>query len=131
MVIFRRTDTKSELVRALHEIMMGETRLWLLRTLISLELATWDVYNFAVNQAGLRFTIKALDWPTMKSALKAKLRDTLATLTIYRRKKSLLEERLKREAGENFTSLKRMLRPLLKPIRIERETRMKKFRKKD
>ena len=77
MVIFRRTDTKSELVRALNEIMMGETRLWLLRTLISLELATWDVYNFAVNQAGLRFTIKTLDWPTMKSALKAKLRDTL------------------------------------------------------
>ena len=132
MVIFHRNNinTKSELERALYEIMMGETRLWLLRTLISLELATLDVYNFAVNQAGLRSTIKTLDWPTMKSALRAKLRDTVATLTIHRRRISVLEEKLKSEAGENFKSLKKIIRPLLKPINMEREKRMKKFKNK-
>ena len=42
----------------------------------------------------------------------------------------MLEEKLKREAGENFTSMKRILRPLLKPVNIEREKRMKKFKNK-
>ena len=62
-------NTKSELQKALFEVMMEETRLWLLRTLISLKI------------------VQALDWPTMKSAMRAKSRDTVATLTIYRRKK--------------------------------------------
>ena len=68
MVIFNRTN--DELQRTLKDIMMGETRLWLLRTLLKLELVTWDIYNFAVKQADLRVTLTSLDWPTMRSALK-------------------------------------------------------------
>ena len=58
MVHFNRN--KEKLGEALHNIMMGETRLWLLKKLLNLELVTWDIYNFAVKQADLRSTIKSL-----------------------------------------------------------------------
>ena len=45
--------TKEKLAKALHEIMMGETRLWLLHNLLKLELVTLDMYNFACKQAEL------------------------------------------------------------------------------
>ena len=35
-----------ELSGALENIMLGETRLWLLKTLLSLKLVTWDIYYF-------------------------------------------------------------------------------------
>ena len=35
---------KRELSGALEDIMLGETRLWLLKTLLSQKLVTWDIY---------------------------------------------------------------------------------------
>ena len=108
---------KEKLAKALHEIMMGETRLWLLHNLLKLELVTWDIYNFARKQAELRTTLKSLDWPTMKAALKIKIRDTLLTLTKQRREKSWLEQMLQNSEGSS--SIKHLMRPLNKPIKNE------------
>ena len=98
MVILSRA--KEELVGAMQSIMLGETRLWLLRSLVHLRLATWDIYNFAANQADLRIVIKSLDWHTMESALRTKIKDIMASLKIARRKKSDLELKLERERQE-------------------------------
>ena len=75
-----------ELSGELHEIMYGETRLWLLEKLLSRQLVTWDIYYFAVKQAGLRDSIKSLDWPTMGAALRVKIRDITSTLTLSTQK---------------------------------------------
>ena len=69
-----------ELKRTLHSMMMEDTKAWLIRRLLRNKLATWDIYNFAVQQAGLKTSIKSLDWHTMSSALQAKLKDTKQTL---------------------------------------------------
>ena len=82
---------KTELKRALRDIMMQETKAWLIKTLLKTGLATWDIYFFAKKQAGIRSINRNLDWQTMSSALRAKLRDILTKLTEYRRVKSGLE----------------------------------------
>ena len=110
---------KEELVEALHKIMMEETRLWLLNRLLKLELVTWDIYYFASKQADLRSTLKSLNWPTMKAALKIKIKDTLVTLTLYRREKSRLELAIRNLT--NLASIKHLTKPMNKPINKERK----------
>ena len=119
-----------ELSGELHEIMYGETRLWLLEKLLSRQLVTWDIYYFAVKQAGLRDSIKSLDWPTMVAALRVKIRDIASTLTRHRRKKSQLELEMNNLLNWEKGALKKVMRPLLKPIRDEKRTRLKKFERK-
>ena len=123
---------KRELSGALEDIMLGETRLWLLKTLLSQKLVTWDIYYFAVKQAGLRDNIKSLDWPTMSAALKSKIKDVIQTLTKHRRKKSYTERKISdlSEDGRKDISLRRIIRPLLEPIKKLKKARMKKFEMK-
>ena len=64
-----------ELKKTLHKMMMEDTQIWLIKTLLRMKLATWDIYNFATKQADLRTTIKSLDWKTINCALRMKLRD--------------------------------------------------------
>ena len=66
---------KLELKKALQNIMIEETKAWLIKSLLRTRLATWDIYHFAKQQAGLRSILRHLDWQTMSSALRAKLRD--------------------------------------------------------
>ena len=71
---------KTELKKTLHKMMLEDTRSWLVKTLLKMKLATWDVYNLAKKQADLRTTNKALDWKTINCALRTKLRDIRLTL---------------------------------------------------
>ena len=71
---------KTELKKTLHKMMLEDTRSWLVKTLLKMKLATWDVYNLAKKQADLRTTNKALDWKTINCALRTKLRDMRLTL---------------------------------------------------
>ena len=82
---------KIELKKTLHRLMMEDTRIWLVKTLMKQKLATWDVYNFAANQASLRTTVKTVDWRTINAALRAKLKDIKLTLEREKRKKSKIE----------------------------------------
>jgi len=100
---------KIELKKTLHRMMLEDTRIWLIKTLLRMKLATWDIFNFAVKQAGLRTTLKSLDWQTMKSALRAKLSDARLTLNKEKRKKSKIEQSIKRD----FSSEKNILKQLM------------------
>ena len=106
-----------ELSGALEDIMLGETRLWLLKTLLSLRLVTWDIYYFAVKQADLRDNMKTLDWPTMRAALKAKIRDVKLTLTKNRKRKSHIERNISMTSLErgDGARLRETMKHLLEP----------------
>ena len=128
MVIF--DGLKLKLKKALHGVMMEETKKWLIRALLRARLATWDIYNFAINQAGLRTTIRTLDWQTMSAALRAKLRDTTTTLTAFRREKSAAELQIRQEFNECGLTLKQILAPWKKIVKRERKERINRFRQK-
>ena len=122
---------KIELKKALQDIMEEETKAWLIRTLLRTRLATWDIYHFAKNQAGLRTVIKHLDWQTISSALQAKLRDILSTLTHYRRKKSRLECKIiESNCEENNKILKQILAPWKKEVKRDKIKRLDQFKAK-
>ena len=121
-----------ELSGALEDIMLGETRLWLLKTILSLRLVTWDIYYFAVKQADLRDNMKTLDWPTMRAALKAKIRDVKLTLTKNRKRKSHIERKISMTSLErgDGSRLRETMKRLLEPIRKKRRMRLNKFETK-
>ena len=121
---------KIELKKALQDIMQEETKSWLIRTLLRSKTATWDIYYFAKNQAGLRTVHKNLDWQTMSAALRAKLRDILSTLTHYRRIKSKLECNIREYDCENKKFLKQLLAPWKREIKKEKKKRLELFKNK-
>ena len=121
---------KIELKKALQNIMIEETKAWLIKTLLKTRLATWDIYHFAEKQAGLRTTLKNLDWQTMSSALRAKLRDIKTTLTYLRRSKSKLELDIKEKYWDTTNILKQIMAPWKGIIKQEKRERIKKFRSK-
>ena len=42
---------RKELKKTLHKMMIQDTQIWLIKTLLRIKLATWDIYNFATNKA--------------------------------------------------------------------------------
>ena len=121
---------KLELRKALQNIMLEETKAWLIKTLLKQKLATWDVYYFARKQADLRINIKALDWSTMSSALRVKLRDMKLTIKTWRRRKSWAEDNIKKYYGVNINPLKQIIAPWKKMIKQEKQCRLDKIKEK-
>ena len=108
---------KLELKRSLHNMMMEDTKAWLLRSLLRNKVATWDVYKFAKHQADLRTSIKSLDWQTVSAALRAKLRDTQQTLIFEQRRKSRMELTIRQEFRHKNITLKQLMAPWKNEIR--------------
>ena len=121
---------KSELRKTLHSIMMEESKSWLIRSLLRNKIATWDIYKFAENQADLRTSIKSLDWPTMNTALRAKLKDIKQTLIQEKKKKSKVEYILEHELRDRNITLKQLMNPWKKDIRKEKVHRILTLKKK-
>ena len=121
---------KTELKKTLHKMMMENTRLWLVRKLLKKKLATWDIYNFAIKQADLRTTIKSVDWQTVNSALRAKLKDIRHTLNEERRKKSRIERELKILLVSQGLKLKQIMLPWRILFRKEKKDRLEHFKNK-
>ena len=99
----------TELEKVLHTIMMEESTVWLINSLLKAKLSTWDVFNFASKQADLRTTIKTIDWQTVRVALAAKVKDAKATLKNMRRRKSYLELEIRTNYSERGLTLKQIL----------------------
>ena len=121
---------KLELKKALQNIMIEETKAWLIRSLLRKRLATWDIYHFAKNQAGIRTIHRHLDWQTMGSALRAKLRDIISSLTHFRRVKSKLECQIRELKPEDDKILKKVMSPWKKTVKEEKGKRLDSFREK-
>ena len=63
------SGTESNLLMISTKAMEDETRVLLLKELMSRNLATFDIYNFAYNQAMVRSVIKEPDSLTIKRAM--------------------------------------------------------------
>ena len=71
------------LTETLKFIMKTECRIWLIKSLLKLDLCTRDIYFFALNQARMRVEDKLLDKQTVRAAMNTKLRDLRMVLTPY------------------------------------------------
>ena len=121
---------RKELKKTLHKMMIQDTQIWLIKVLLRLRLATWDIYNFATKQADLRTTIKSLDWKTINCALRTKLKDIRQTLNGEKKRKAKLEMNLKTNFRSERDNTKQMMISWKKYIRKERKERLKIFKKK-
>ena len=74
--------------------------------------------------------MKELDWRTISSALRTKLKDIYSTLSNRKRNKSKLEEIIKKEFKERKIILKQLTAPWKKIIRKEKLQRIETFKKK-
>ena len=102
---------REELKKTLHRMMLEDTRIWLIKTLLRRKLATWDVYNFAKKQSDLRTTIKDLDWRTMNCALRTKLKDINWTLNGEKRKKAKLKQDMRILFSTEQETTKKIMAP--------------------
>ena len=71
---------KESLLKVTRQAMLSESRIWLFRNLLSRDLATPDVYSFAMKQGKLRDNLKNPDSLTMRRAMRVRLKDTKLTL---------------------------------------------------
>ena len=67
------SGVESNLLKASIKSTKNEARSWLLRSIISRNLATRDIYSFVLNQAELRRFNKVPDSLTIKRAMRMKL----------------------------------------------------------
>ena len=115
---------REELKKTLHRMMLEDTRIWLIKTLLRRKLATWDVYNFARKQSDLRTTIKDLDWRTMNCALRTKLKDINWTLNGEKRKKAKLEQDMRILFSTEQETTKKIMAPFRTLIKKEKKERI-------
>ena len=92
---------KKELIKTYKNISEGRLRIWLMKTLMSENLATREIYTFIKNQSELRSIIKSLDRKTMMSAMKMKLKDMKLVLSKNIFKKKFQESKMKEKYGLN------------------------------
>ena len=72
---------EGQLYQVYKKISDVKSRIWLIRNLMSKDLATRDIISFLEGQMELRSEIKILDKKTMRSAMKTKLADLKKVLT--------------------------------------------------
>ena len=86
-----------DLNKTYRNISDSKLRIWLLRSLMSWNLSTRDVYSFVKRQSELRSVIKTLDRRTMTEAMRTKLKDIKLLLARHINKKKRLEACYKEE----------------------------------
>ena len=105
---------EKELIKTYKNISENKLRMWLIRSLISKNLATRDIYTFAQNQSELRSVVKSLDRKTMDSAMRMKLKDIKLVLSKYIYKKKFQEMKIKENYGtESLKACKNKLRGVI------------------
>ena len=118
---------KKELIKTYKNISEGRLRIWLMKTLMSENLATREIYTFIKNQSELRSIIKSLDRKTMMSAMKMKLKDMKLVLSKNIFKKKFQETKMKEKYGLN--ALKTCEKEN-KDIKVNERNKRKKYWKK-
>ena len=116
------------LLKITRQTMKEESRAWLFKNLLSRDLATPDVYNFAAKQGMLRDIIKNPDSLTMRRAMRIRLEDTKLSLrdNYIKRKKERrhLRQRLNDKQYRNAVS------SIKNQVDKERKIIMKKYQEK-
>ena len=123
-------ETVSELVEAHRRIMMNESRLELMRSLLQRGLCTRDIYAFACSQADLCVTTSDPDRSTVKCAMKRKIRDIIQTIKMEHRKRRQKEKELLRQYGGKSWRLRKKIQKIKIGLRQEHDLITKKYQNK-
>ena len=81
-----------QLKKTYQDISDSRLRVWLLRELMSNNLATRDIVSFLKKQTDMRTVIKSVDRTTMTHAMRSKLKDVKLALSLQLNKRHKLEE---------------------------------------
>ena len=104
------SKVNEDLNKTYRNISDSKLRIWLLRSLMSWNLSTRDVYSFVKRQSELRSVIKTLDRRTMTEAMRTKLKDIKLLLARHINKKKRLEACYKGETSVAKMKMKEMKR---------------------
>ena len=121
--IMRTLKQLSELYSGISD---DKLRVWLLRELLSRNLATRDIFSFVEGQEKLRSDIKLLDIRTMTSAMRTKLLDIRRALERKTTRKKTLEE----ENIEHIKSIQKIKHEFKIKNRKRIEDKKKKYKEK-
>ena len=91
---------EQHLLETYQNISDGRLKIWLLRTLMSRNLSTRDIFSFLKKQTELRLYVKTVDRSTMVSAMRMKLRDMKFALSFNINKKRGLEDKIREILGK-------------------------------
>ena len=119
-------EIESELKEAHKKIIMNESRLDLMRDLLSSGLCTRDIYSFACSQADLCTTVLDPDRSTITSAMRTKIRDLKQTLKINHRNRRQLEEELHNQIGGRSWLTRKKIKNIKNELRKDQDQIRKK-----
>ena len=103
------SEGENRLLKASMKTIRDEARLWLLRNLLSKNLATPDIYDFIKNQAGLRYTHKGPELDTMRCAMRMKVKDVKTSLALgYTTRKKMMKDYIKDLNCGKYSTRKRI-----------------------
>ena len=120
----------SELLNASIEVMKNETRIWLLKSLMKKNLATRDIFSFAMKQANLRSINKTPDSLTIRRAMCIKLGDIKLSMTHSFEARRRARQNLLKQLGEKKYILKKHIRNIKREVEEKRTITLEKYRKK-
>ena len=113
---------EEDLTKTYKDISESKLRIWLLRSLMSRNLSTRDIYSFIRHKAELRSIVKSLDMRTMTEAMRTKSKDIKLLLADQYDRRRKLEERIRLRSGQlALTLMKRKRRELRLNAHVEKK----------
>ena len=103
-------------------LIKAESRLWLFKQMLKLNIATRDVYAFVKTQADLRREFREVDVATLRVAMKAKIKDTELNLNNLHKEASMIKREILAETGYKQFKLLRVVKSIKKePLRLKED----------
>ena len=104
-------------------IVKAESRLWLFKRMLKLNIATRDVYSFVKTQADLRREFREVDVATLRVAMKAKIKDTELNLNNLHKEANVIKKEILAETGYKQFKLLRIVKFVKKePLKLKEDT---------
>ena len=124
------SGTDWDLLEIHRDIMRNELRVWLLRSLLSKNLATRDIYYFTLNQARQCTFGTEPDQTTIKAAMNVKIEDIRKALKQGYSRRDKAKENILSNIGDSSNSLKTRTRKVKRALGKERKTTIESYRRK-
>ena len=111
----------SKLVKSWRQLNSAECNMTFFSNLLSKNICTRDIHSFILKQAGLRKSIKQLDIPLSKKAMKSKLSDACSFALKQRRMVGNLKRELLQAVGRKRYTHRRIIKQLRDKFSAEKK----------
>ena len=117
------TGINGKLRETMFKIALAESRLWLMKNMLSKNLMTRDILFFVTKQADMRIVNKDIDLMTVKAAMAAKLEDIKWDLENLKSTYQTLKSNLLNKLDGRMFKLKKILSRLsIEPKKLRRKS---------